>query len=60
MLFVRGDGVASYRELQISARRTFEKDQQLFVSYVRSTSTGELNDFAALTEGFDVPLVQPE
>jgi len=58
-LFLRGDGVASYREVQISARRTFEKDQQLFVSYVRSTSTGELNDFAALTQGFDAPLLQP-
>ena len=58
-LFLRGDGVADYREVQISARRTFEKDQQVFVSYVRSLSTGELNDFAALTQGFDAPLVQP-
>jgi carboxypeptidase family protein len=58
-LFLRGDGVADYREVQISARRTFEKDQQVFVSYVRSVSTGELNDFAALTQGFDAPLVQP-
>jgi hypothetical protein len=59
LLFLRGDGVADYRELQVSARRTFEKDQQVFVSYVRSISTGELNDFAALTQGFDMPLVQP-
>ena len=58
-LFLRGDGVADYREVQISARRTFEKDQQVFVSYVRSLSTGELNDFAALTQGFEAPLVQP-
>jgi len=58
-LFLRGDGVADYRDVQISARRTFEKDQQVFVSYVRSLSTGELNDFAALTQGFDAPLVQP-
>src|SRR5207249_737858 len=59
LLFLRGDGVADYREVQVSARRTFEKDQQVFVSYVRSISTGELNDFAALTQGFDLPLVQP-
>ena len=58
-LYVRGDGVSNYREVQISARRTFENEQQVFVSYVRSASTGELNDFAALTQGFDVPLVQP-
>jgi hypothetical protein len=59
LLFVRGDGVSDYREVQVSARRTFENDQQVFVSYVRSVSTGELNDFAALSQGFDVPLVQP-
>src|SRR5262249_55425668 len=56
LLLVRGDGVSDYREVQISARRTFEHDQQVFVSYVRSVSTGELNDFAALSQGFDVPL----
>jgi hypothetical protein len=59
LLFVRSDGVSDYREVQVSARRTFEHDQQLFVSYVRSVSHGELNDFAAVTQGFDVPLVQP-
>ena len=58
-LFVRGDGVSEYHEVQVSARRTFQHDQQVFVSYVRSISRGELNDFAALTQGFDVPLVQP-
>jgi len=58
LLFVRGDGVSTYREVQISARRMFANDQQLFVSYVRSASEGELNDFAALTNGFDVPLLQ--
>jgi hypothetical protein len=59
LLSVRGDGVSDYREVQLSARRTFTNDQQVFVSYVRSVSSGELNDFAALTQGFDVPLVQP-
>jgi hypothetical protein len=58
-LFVRSDGTAAYRELQISARRTWANDQQLFVSYVRSVSTGELNDFAGVFQGYDVPLVQP-
>lgn len=58
-LVVRGDGVAEYQEIQISARKKWENDQQLFVSYVRSVSKGELNDFAAVFAGFDVPLVQP-
>jgi hypothetical protein len=59
LMAVRGNGVAAYREVQVSARRTWANDQQLFVSYVRSVSTGELNDFAGLFGGFDVPLVQP-
>jgi len=58
-MVVRGDGVADYREVQISARKKWENDQQLFVSYVRSASLGELNDFATVFQGFDVPLVQP-
>jgi hypothetical protein len=58
-LVVRGDGLANYHEIQVSGRRTWANDQQLFVSYVRSVSKGELNDFAGLFGGFDVPLVQP-
>jgi hypothetical protein len=58
-LIVRSSGVGEYREMQVSARRTWADDQQLFVSYVRSVSRGELNDFAAMTQGFDLPLVQP-
>jgi hypothetical protein len=56
---LRSDGIAEYREVQISMRKTFADDQQVFVSYVRSSATGELNDFAALFQGFDVALVQP-
>jgi hypothetical protein len=58
-LSVGSTGTARYRELQVSARRTWARDQQAFVSYVRSMSRGELNDFAALFQGFGVPLVQP-
>jgi len=58
-MLVRGDGIAEYREIQLSARKTWKNDQQLFVSYVRSVAKGELNDFSGLFGGFDVPLVQP-
>jgi hypothetical protein len=58
-MVVRGDGVAGYREIQLSARKTWANEQQLFVSYVRSVSTGELNDFSGMFGGFDAPLVQP-
>ena len=55
---VRGNGEADYREVQISARKQWKNDQQLFVSYVRSVQRGDLNDFAGLFGGWDVPLVQ--
>jgi len=34
------------------------KNQQVFVSYVRSSARGELNDFMTLFTGFDFPLLQ--
>jgi len=53
------NGESSYREVQVSVRRTWINDQQLFVSYVRSYAEGELNDFTSTFQGMDVPLVQP-
>jgi hypothetical protein len=58
-LAVRSTGIGSYRELQLSMRRTWANDQQLFVSYVRSSARGELNDFATLFQSLDAPLLQP-
>ncbi|MGB7220400.1 MAG: carboxypeptidase regulatory-like domain-containing protein [Vicinamibacterales bacterium] len=58
-LTVMSSGTGRYQELQLSVRRRFERDQQIFVSYVRSDAKGELNDFSTQFQGFDVPLVQP-
>jgi hypothetical protein len=58
-LSVESDGVGSYREFQVSARRTWDREQQLFVSYVRASSNGELNDFASIFQAMDTPLLQP-
>jgi hypothetical protein len=52
-------GSSTYREFQVSMRRTFPKQQQLFVSYVWSAAVGELNDFMTLFTAFDTPLLQP-
>jgi hypothetical protein len=56
---VQSIGGSRYRELQLSMRRTWKNDQQLFVSYVRSYALGELNDFAALFQTLDAPLLRP-
>jgi carboxypeptidase family protein len=58
-LTVDSTGSGSYREVQISTRRTWANEQQVFVSYVRSSAQGELNDFTSVFQGMDSPLVQP-
>jgi hypothetical protein len=58
-LALRSDGTSTYREFQVSMRRTWPKQQQLFLSYVRSSARGELNDFMTLFTAFDAPLLQP-
>jgi hypothetical protein len=58
-LAVRSDGRSRYRELQISARKTLPDDQQVFVSYVRSSARGELNDFSGLFQTIDTPILLP-
>ena len=57
-LAVASDGSASYREVQISVRKRWTNDQQLFLSYVRSSARGELNDFTSLFQALDQALVQ--
>jgi hypothetical protein len=56
---VESTGSGRYREAQVSLRRTWAREQQLFVSYVRSYGKGELNDFATVFQNMDAPLVQP-
>ncbi|HTK29228.1 MAG TPA: TonB-dependent receptor [Vicinamibacterales bacterium] len=56
---LEGNGRSDYRELQLSLRRTWANGSQLFVSYVRSSSTGETNDFGTLFTNLDTPLLEP-
>jgi hypothetical protein len=58
-LTVESTGSARYREVQLSVRRAWSGNQQVFVSYVRSSAVGELNDFATLFSAMDAPLLQP-
>lgn len=52
-------GHSVYRELQLSLRQTWGPDTQAFVSYVRATSRGELNDFGSLFTRLATPLLEP-
>jgi hypothetical protein len=56
---LEGTGVSHYRELQLSVRKTWANDAQIFVSYVRSSAVADVNDFGSLFTNFDAPLLEP-
>jgi carboxypeptidase family protein len=58
-VLLAGVGESRYREFQISARKTWPNSSQLFVSYVRSSSIGEVNDFGSLFTNLDAPILEP-
>jgi hypothetical protein len=52
-------GTSRYRELQVSVHQMWRENAQVFFSYVRAWSTGEVNDFGTLFGALDTPLLQP-
>ncbi|HYM23244.1 MAG TPA: hypothetical protein VEU08_08550 [Vicinamibacterales bacterium] len=56
---LEGVGESRYRELQLAVRKTWQNGSQVFVSYVRSSSIGEINDFGSLFTNLDAPLLEP-
>jgi hypothetical protein len=52
-------GESHYRELQVSLRQMWRPDTQAFMSYVWSSSTGDINDFGTLYTSLTTPFVQP-
>ena len=52
-------GTSSYKEFAVSARQTWRADRELFVSYVRSTSIGNVDDYGTLVSNLDAPLFEP-
>jgi hypothetical protein len=55
---VMSTGVSDYRELQVALRQRWPGGL-LFVSYVRSSTHGELNDFGTLFSNMDTPFLEP-
>jgi hypothetical protein len=58
LVSVTSTGVSDYRELQVALRQRWPGGQ-LFVSYVRSSTHGELNDFGSLFANMDTPFLEP-
>jgi len=59
-LLLTGDGQARYRQWEISGRlRLASENRQLFFSYVKSHSLGDLNNFSNYLGSFPNPVIRP-
>jgi hypothetical protein len=57
-LVLGGGGRSRYRQLELTSRLTLKDGQQLFFSYVRSRSQGDLNEFNSYLGNFPFPVVR--
>jgi hypothetical protein len=58
-IVLRSAGNATYRALEVTSRFTLKKDDALYVSYVRSRSRGDLNDFNSYFGDLGTPVIRP-
>jgi hypothetical protein len=58
-LLLLANGVSAYREFQMTARFRLQEKRDLFLSYVRSRATGDLNDFNYYFGNARNPVLQP-
>ncbi|NOT63791.1 MAG: hypothetical protein HOP19_26550 [Acidobacteria bacterium] len=54
-----GSGQSRYRQFEITTRLGVRENQNLIVSYVRSRSRGDFNEFANYIGSFPVPVIRP-
>jgi len=58
-VLLSGNGTGRYRQLEVTARLRAGEQGQLMFSYVRSRTTGDLNDFASYIGSFPLPILRP-
>ncbi len=58
-LVLGGGGKARYRQFEVLTRLSMKENQQLYFSYVRSRSNGDLNEFNNYLGNFPVPVIRP-
>ena len=58
-LVIGGGGKSRYRQLEVTSRFNWHDGQELFLSYVHSRSTGDLNEFNNHLGNFPTPIVRP-
>ena len=57
---LNGDGNAHLRELELTVAATARKEDQMFLSYVRSSSHGNLNEFSNYLANFPPAVILPD
>jgi hypothetical protein len=57
-LVLGGSGRSRYQQLELTSRLTLKEGQQLFFSYVRSRTRGDLNEFNTYLGNFPFPVVR--
>jgi hypothetical protein len=60
LLFLQNSGRSRYRELQAVARFRFQEGRNIYLSYVRSQSLGNLNDFNTYFGNQKHPVIRPD
>jgi hypothetical protein len=58
-LIMAADGRSRYRQFEVVSEVSYRPGQQIFLSYVRSFSRGNLNEFTEWVGDFASPLVRP-
>jgi hypothetical protein len=58
-LRLQNDGRSLYREFQAVARFRFQEGRNIYLSYVRSQSRGDLNDYNAYFGNLRNPVIRP-
>jgi hypothetical protein len=56
---LESSGSSVFNEFAVAARQTWRADRELFVSYVRSSAIGNVNDYGTLVTNLDAPLFEP-
>ena len=59
MTLLSGTGTGRYRQFDVTARLHSGEKRELMLSYVRSRTTGDLNDFASYIGSFPGAIVRP-
>jgi hypothetical protein len=56
----RGSGEQGYRQFELTTRYSWKPGEQMFFSYVRSRSRGDLNEFNRYLGNFPFPVIRPD